>query len=68
MASSSASAKDAATNRKMVHNMAMAPLSLMGFPSWGILPKKKYPDALLFESFELRYYALEWTFKIMSEA
>ena len=67
-APSSASAADAATNRRMVHKMAMAPLSLMGLPSRGMLPKKKYPDALLFESFELRYDASEWTFKIMSEA
>ena len=66
--SSASAAADAATNRKMVHKIAMALLSLMGCPSLGMLPKKKYLDALLFESFELRYGAFKWTFKIMLEA
>lgn len=67
-APSSASAADDATNFRMVHKMAMAPLSLMGSPSRGMLPRKKYPDALLFESFALRYDASECTLSIMSDA
>ena len=67
-APSSASAADDATNFRTVHKMAMAPLSLMGSQSRGMLPRKKYPDALLFESFALKYDASECTFRIMSEA
>eukprot|EP00956_Cyclotella_meneghiniana_P025264 scaffold52397_cov88-Cyclotella_meneghiniana.AAC.1 len=67
-APSSASAADDATNLRMEQMMLIAPLSLMGCPSRGRLPMKKYPDALLFESFALRYDASEWTLSIMSEA
>ena len=42
-----ASEADASTRFSMVHVMAMLPLSLIFSPLRGILPRKKYPPALL---------------------
>ena len=50
---SSASAADAATNLRVSHVNKLFPLSLIGFPSTGRLPRKKYPPA------QLRTFAAE---------
>ena len=44
---SSASAADAATHFKTVDCVKMAPFNLMGHPSLGRDPRKKWPPALL---------------------
>jgi hypothetical protein len=67
-APSSASAADATTNRRMAHNVNNAPFYLMGSPSLGDQPMKKWPHALLRASDSDKYDALECTFIIMSDA
>eukprot|EP00956_Cyclotella_meneghiniana_P040986 scaffold211076_cov23-Cyclotella_meneghiniana.AAC.1 len=42
----------------MEQMMLIAPLSLLGCPSRGRLPMKKYPDALLFEYFALSVFSV----------
>ena len=54
-APNSASAANAATSLSMVHVIWMAPFNLMGSPSQGRLPRKKYPPGLEAD----RYDALE---------
>jgi hypothetical protein len=46
-APSSTSAAEAVTSLRMVHVIRMAPFSLIRSPSWGILPRKKWPPAQL---------------------
>ena len=67
-APSSASAADARTNQRMAHNVKNAPFSMMGLPSLGDQPMKKWPHALLRASDSDKYDALECTFIIMSDA
>jgi len=63
-----ASAADATTNRSIAHNVWNAPFSLMGFPSIGNAPMKKFPHALLRAFGSLKYDALEWMFNTISDA
>ena len=67
-APSSDSAADAATSFSMVHVMAMLPLSLIFYPLRGILPRKKYPPALLLPWDAVRYDASEWMLSTISDA
>ena len=67
-APSSASAVEATTNRRMVHNVKNAPFNLIGSPSFGDHPMKKRPHARLCAFVSERCDASEWTFKIMSDA
>ena len=67
-APSSASAADARTNQRMAHNVKNAPFNLMGLPSLGDQPMKKWPHALLRASNSDNYDASECTFIIMSDA
>ncbi len=64
---SSASVADAMTNRSMAHNVKNAPLNLMGLPSLGGQPMKKWPHALLRAFDSDQYDASECTFIIMSD-
>ena len=64
----SASAADAATIFSMVHVMAMLPLSLIFFPLRGMLPRKKYPLALLLPWDSVRYDESEWMLSTISDA
>ena len=54
------SAADAATSFGMVHVMAMLTLSLIFSPLRGMLPRKKYPSALLLPQDAVRYDAYEF--------
>ena len=56
-APSSASAADAATNFSIEHVIIMFPLRKIGSPSFGKLPRKKYPPALLLAFVALNYDA-----------
>ena len=67
-APNSASAADAATSFSMVHVMAMLPLSLIFYPWHGMLPRKKYPPALLLPRDAVRYDASEWMLSTISDA
>ena len=67
-APSSALAAKATTNRRMVHNVKNAPFNLIGSPSFGDHPMKKWPHAGLCAFVSKRYDASKWTFKIMSDA
>ena len=67
-APNSDSAADAATSFSMVHVMAMLPLSLMFSPLRGVLPKKKYPPALLMPRDAVRYDASEWMLSTILDA
>ena len=67
-APSSASAAEATTKRRMAHNVKNAPFNLMGLPSFGVHPMKKWPHALLRGSDSDKYDASECTFMIMSDA
>ncbi len=67
-APSSASATDATTKRRMVHSVKNAPFNLMGSPSVGAHPIKKWPHARLCAFASERYDASECMFKIMSDA
>ena len=63
-----ASAADAAKSFSMVHVMAMLPLSLIFSPLRGMLPRKKYPPALLLPRDAVRYDASEWMLSTISDA
>ncbi len=65
---SSASAADATTKRRMAHNVKNAPFNMMGLPSVGVQPMKKWPHALMRASDSDKYDASECTFIIMSDA
>ncbi len=67
-APSSASVADATTNQRMAHNIKNAPFNLMGLPSLGDQPMKKWPHDLLQASGSDKYNASECTFIIMSDA
>ena len=67
-APSSASAADATTNQRMAHKVKKTPFNLMGSPSLGVQPMKKWPHALLRASDSDKYDALECTFIIMYDA
>jgi hypothetical protein len=67
-APSSASATDATTKRSMVHSVKNCPFNLMGSPSFGSLPKKKWPHARLWAFVSERYDASECMFNTMSGA
>ncbi len=67
-APSSASADDATTKRSMVHSVKNGPFNLMGSPSFGSHPKKKWPHARLWAFVSERYVALECMFNTMSDA
>jgi hypothetical protein len=56
------------TNRKIEHSVWKAPLSLMGFPSIGKDPMKKWPHALLQAFGLLKYNASKWMFITMFDA
>ena len=66
-APNSASAADAATSFSMVHVMAMLPLSLVFSPLRGMLPRNKYPPALLLPWDAVRYDASEWMLSTISD-
>ena len=53
-ASNSDSAADDVTNFKMVQRVKIAPLSVMGYPSLGTEPRKKWTDERLLEFLEER--------------
>ena len=59
-APSSASAADATTNLNIEHSIWKAPFNLMGSPSFGSVPMKKWPDALLCAFGSLRYDTSKW--------
>ncbi len=67
-APSSAYAADATTNRNIEHSVWKAPFNLMGSPSFGNDPKKKWPHALLRALGLLKYDASEWMLSTMSDA
>ncbi len=67
-APSSALAADATTKQSMVHSVKNGPLNLMGSPSFGSHPKKKWPHARLWEFVSERYDASECMFNTMSDA
>ncbi len=67
-APSSASAADATTNQRMAYNVKNALFNLMGLPSLGDQPMKKWPHALLRASDSDKYDALKCTFIIVSDA
>ena len=67
-APNSASVADAATSFSMVHVMAMLPLSLIFSLLRGMLPRKKYPLALLMYGDAVRYDAYEWMLITISDA
>ena len=52
----------------MVHVTAMLPLSLIFSPLRGMLPRKKYPLALLLPRDEVRYDASEWMLSTILDA
>ena len=58
-APNSDSAADDATNFKMVQRLKIVLLSVMGSPSLGTEPRKKWSDARLLEFFAERRYASE---------
>ena len=53
-APNSDSAADYATHFKIVQRIKIAPFIMMGSPSLGIEPRKKWPDAQLLDFFEDR--------------
>jgi hypothetical protein len=61
-------AADATTNHSIEHSMWNAPFCLMGVPSLGNHPGKKYPHALLRILGSVRYDTSEWIFMIISDA
>ena len=63
-----ASAADAATSFSMVHVTDMLPLSLIFSPLRGMLPRKKYPPALLMPRDAVRYDASEWMLSTILDA
>ncbi len=65
---SSASTAEATTKQRMAQNVKNAPFYLMGSPSLGIQPMKKWPHALLRVSDSDKYDASECTFIIMFDA
>ena len=65
-APSSASAADAAADFKIAYVTGTLPLSLIGFPFVGMLPRKKYPPARDLPHVAVRYDASECTFRTMS--
>ena len=67
-APNSASEADEATSFSMVHVMAMLPLSLIFSPLRGMLPRKKYPPALLMPRDVVRYDASEWMLSTILDA
>jgi hypothetical protein len=67
-APSSALATDATTKRSMVHSVKNCPFSLMGSPSFGSHPKKKWPHARLWAFVSERYDASECMFNTMLDA
>ena len=67
-APSSVSAADATTNQRMAHKVKYAPFNLMGLPSLGVQPVKKWPHALLRAPDSDKYDASECMFIIMSDA
>ena len=67
-APSSASAAEATTKQRMAHKVKNAPFNLMGSPSLGVQPIKKWPHALLRASDSDKYDASECMFIIMSDA
>ncbi len=67
-APSSASAAEAMTKRRMAHNVKNAPFNLMGSPSLGVQPMKKWPHALLRASDSDKFDPSDCTFIIMSDA
>ena len=67
-APNSASAAEAATNFKMVQSTWIAPLILMGWLSWGMSARKKYPPALERALLALWKEASKWTFSTILEA
>ena len=64
----SASAADSATIFSMVHVMAMFPLILMFSPLRGMLPRNKYPTALILPWDVVMYDASEWMLSTISDA
>jgi hypothetical protein len=67
-ASSLASSANATTYHKIEHSVWKAPCSLMGFPSIGKDPMKKWLHALLRAIGSLEYNAAEWMFITMFDA
>ncbi len=67
-APSSASTAEATTKQRMAHKVKNAPFNLMGSPSLGVQPIKKWPHALLRASDSDKYDASECMFIIMSDA
>ena len=67
-APNSTSAADTATSFSMVHVMAILPLSLIFSPLRGMLPRKKYPPALLLPRGAVRYDASECMLSTISDA
>ncbi len=67
-APSSASATDDTTKRSMVHSVKNGPFNLMGSPSFGSHPKKKWPHARLWAFVSGRYDTSECMFNTMLDA
>ena len=67
-APSSASAAEAATSLRIEQRTWTAPLSLIGWSSRGMSPRKKYPPARERALLALWNEASEWTFNTMLEA
>jgi hypothetical protein len=67
-APSSASAADDTTKQSMLHSVKNDPFNLMGSPSFGSHPKKKWPHARLWAFFSDRYDASECMFNTMLDA
>ena len=68
IAPNSASVADTATSFNMVHVVAMLPLSLIFYPLCGVLPRNKYPPALLLPRDAVRYDASEWMLSTIADA
>jgi hypothetical protein len=67
-APSSASAADATTNLKIVHNVKNAPFNLLGFVGSAFHLMKKFPHALLWALASDKYDASKWIFNTISDA
>ncbi len=63
-----ASAVDAATSLRIAHVIWMLSLRKMGLLFCGTVHEKQYPPALLLPLLADRYYASEWTLRMMSDA
>ena len=61
-------AADDATNFKIVKRVKISPVGVMGSPSLGNEPSKKWPDVLLLVFFVDGWYASECMFNTMSDA